>query len=335
MGGAWLTGGLAAIAQSTGWDPASADVIVGTSAGALIGALAGAGVPPWFMVAHSAGEVYDGVLDRSGQPISEADRSGGAVFRLQAPWLPLPGSPSLFLRSLRQGGGTLRSRLAGLAPAGVISTAPIRDLIRRAVPSGWADHPGLWIVACDYASGERTVFGRAGAPPAELGDAVAASCAIPGFYRPVRIGSRRYIDGGLRSLVNLDLLEDAHLDLVLCLSPMSSPRGAGSSARHLPLSWVRAAAGRELAAAADSLRATGTDVLVFEPQGADLEVMGSNFMSRARRHAVIERAQETVGGQVAVAAARLAGLPAGAPDRVRRPRAAPARARVMRETSPR
>lgn len=53
LGGAWLTGGLAALAQETEWDPSGAEYIVGTSAGSMIGALVAAGVPPWFMVAHS------------------------------------------------------------------------------------------------------------------------------------------------------------------------------------------------------------------------------------------------------------------------------------------
>ena len=66
-------------------------------------------------------------------------------------------------------------------------------------------------MACDYSTGRRVPFGRQGtrarrAPPAELADAVAASCAIPGFYRPVRIGGRDYVDGGVRSASNLDLL---------------------------------------------------------------------------------------------------------------------------------
>ncbi len=60
LGGAWLTGGLHALAEETDWDPGSADFIVGTSAGSMIGALSAAGVPPWFMVAHSAGESFDG-----------------------------------------------------------------------------------------------------------------------------------------------------------------------------------------------------------------------------------------------------------------------------------
>ena len=67
LGGAWLTGGLSALAKQTDWDPGSSEFIVGTSAGSMIGALAAAGVPPWFMVAHSRGEVFDG-LDRPGWP---------------------------------------------------------------------------------------------------------------------------------------------------------------------------------------------------------------------------------------------------------------------------
>jgi NTE family protein len=60
LGGAWLVGAPHAIASESGWDPGSADCIVGTSAGSMIGALVACGVPPWFMVAHSAGEELEG-----------------------------------------------------------------------------------------------------------------------------------------------------------------------------------------------------------------------------------------------------------------------------------
>src|SRR3954453_13544770 len=82
MGGAWLTGGLHALATETGWDPASADYVVGTSAGAMMGSLLASGVPPWFMVAHSGGESFDGLDDASGRPASRADRAAGARFTL-------------------------------------------------------------------------------------------------------------------------------------------------------------------------------------------------------------------------------------------------------------
>src|SRR5439155_12316139 len=97
-------------------------------------------------------------------------------------------------------------------------------------------------------SGERVVFGRPGAPRAELADAVAASCAIPGFYRPVRIGRRRYIDGGTRSLASLDLLEEAGLDLVIVFNPLSTraARAGGQWPHQRLLRAFRAGAAREL-----------------------------------------------------------------------------------------
>src|SRR3954449_11747265 len=101
LGGAWLTGGLEALARETGWDPASADYVVGTSAGSMIGALCASGVPPWFMVAHSAGETFHGVVDARGRPAAESDRSAGAGFRLERALPPIgPGSWRLALRTL-------------------------------------------------------------------------------------------------------------------------------------------------------------------------------------------------------------------------------------------
>src|SRR5262249_61738712 len=81
QGGAWLTGALDALATETGWDPMEADRIVGTSAGAMIGSIVSAGVPVWFMVAHSAGETIPGLTDARGRPAADADRSAGARFR--------------------------------------------------------------------------------------------------------------------------------------------------------------------------------------------------------------------------------------------------------------
>ena len=124
--------------------------------------------------------------------------------------------------------------LTGWLPTGLISTEQLEEIVRRAVPGGWVDHPSFWAVATDTTDGKRDVFGRDGAPEAELPKAVAASCAIPGFYRPVTIGRRRYVDGGVCSASNLDLLKDAELDLVICLNPTSS---LASRRRADPRRW--------------------------------------------------------------------------------------------------
>jgi NTE family protein len=329
LGGAWLTGGLAAIADETGWDPGSADYIVGTSAGSVMGSLVASGVPPWFMVAHSAGESFDGLSGADGRPASSASRSGGAVFKLHR-GLPLlgPGSWRLGLAALRNPARhTPAAAFGAWLPRGLIATDSIKDVVRRVVGEGWTDHPNTWIVACDYATGRRVPFGRAGAPEADLPDAVAASCAIPGFYRPVEISGRRYVDGGMYSASNLDLLADCGLDLVICLNPTSTLETPTS--RH-PLDRVadavRKGSGRRLGYEAKKVRAKGTEVVLIQPLAADLALMGRNLMRRKGRHAVIETARQTVAQQLrepAIAGA-LTSLPAGEPHKIARPPGDPA-----------
>src|SRR4051794_2135089 len=324
MGGAWLTGGLEAIARETGWDPAEADYIVGTSAGSMMGGLLACGVTPWFMVAHSKGDTFKGLRGADGRPAETADRSAGAVFRLHKAPPPIgPGSWRLVAKSLS---APMEHRptalLAGWLPRGFISTEPLKDTIRRVAPSGWADHPNLWIVACDYATGRRVAFGRDDAPDADLADAVAASCAIPGFYHPVTIGGRRYVDGGLWSTSNLDILRNEGLDLVVCLNPTSS--------LHPPLAWnpaervagaLRTLSGRRLGSEAKTLRGTGTGVVLVQPTTEDHAAMGPNLMATGNRNIVIETAIRTVGEQLRQPGVRelLDDLPPGEDHKLSRP----------------
>lgn len=328
MGGAWITGALQGLATATGWDPSTADNIVGTSAGSMMGALLASGVPPWFMVAHSQGESFEGLVDSEGRPAETADRSGGARYTLHRAWPRLLlGSPELARRLL----SNPRSlppigSLVALGPRGFISTEPLKDVVRRVVPSGWAPHPNFWAVAADYATLERVAFGSPGAPRADLADAVAASCAVPGFYHPVTIAGRQYLDGGVYSVSNLDLLLGEKLDLVICLNPMSSrhrPHGVKPAARVGAL--IRSGAGRRLGQEARRLRDQGTEVILIQPTARDLRIMGNNYMSGRRRNEVIGTAVETVTEQVRQADnwTLLRDLPEGQPQRLRRPEGIP------------
>jgi NTE family protein len=324
LGGAWLAGALAALTEETGWDPATADVVVGTSAGSMIGALLAGGVPPWFMVAHSAGDVFPGLLDATGRPTDEADRSAGGVLvrRRGVPDLR-PAALGAGLRALRSPRAhRLGAAAAAFAPRGVMSTRPLRETVQRVVPAGWAPHPALWVVATDCATSRRTVFGRDDAPEADLSAAVAASCAVPGLYRPVLIGGRRYVDGGAWSPSNLDCVARADLDLVVCLNPMSSrPEDLLATGRGRVRGAVRRSVGRRLGWEVRRLRERGTAVAVLQPGVEDLGVLGANLMSTARRHLVLETAVRTT--RAALADGELAELvqdqPRAPEHRVRRP----------------
>ena len=331
LGGAWLVGALHAIASESGWDPGGADYIVGTSAGSMVGALLACGVPPWFMVARTSGESIESLrrrADETAAAAADAERSAGTIYRLNLPGLALgPGSWRLAAASLaRPYRYSPAAVVSGWLPNGVVSTEPLKDTVRRACAGDWAPHPHYWAMAVDYDTGRRVAFGREGSPPATLPDAVAASCAIPGFYRNVEIGGRRYVDGGIRSTSNLDVLREESLDLVVALSPMSSlhvgePRRLGE---RLAMR-MRQAAGKRLGAEAKRLRAAGIEVMLIQPTADDLDVMGTNLMNRRRRLEVTETARRTVTEHLRETplGARLAALPAGDPWLVARPEGPP------------
>jgi NTE family protein len=162
------------------------------------------------------------------------------------------------------------------------------------VPSGWAPHAGVRAVAMDYESGRRVAFGADGAPPADLPAAVMASCAIPGWYQPVTIGGRRYVDGGACSATNVDLAAGLGLSEVFVLAPMVS------FAVDRPTHWRaraerrwRARVTRRCLREVAKVHAGGTDVTVIGPGPEDLEAIGANLMAVERRRLVLETALAT------------------------------------------
>lgn len=329
VGASWLVGALESLESETGWSPSEAELIVGTSAGSVVGAMTAQGIPPSLMAAYSSGRALDEMAETeergdalaekfSGVLESAADvaaRATGAEFRLHR------GLPSVGPGSWRMAVGTLlhptrhapTALLGGWLPRGFVSTKPISELVERFV-GRWPDHPGFRAVAADYRTGQRVVFGERGAPPATAGQAVAASCAIPAFYHPVKIGSRRYVDGGVCSPSNLDLLHDADLDLVVCLNPTSSrasvPIRTPADAMG---ALMRRESGRRLGHEARKVSEAGTKVLLLQPTKADLVAMGPNLMSRARRVAVAETAVRTT----ALELRRLRGQDVSLPGRTR------------------
>jgi len=265
-----------ALKLETGWDPRDADCFVGTSVGSLMAALLAAGVLPELDLVEAAGHHI-------------------AAF----PW-PIPGSWDLgFSGAKARGARNWIMTVAGLLPRGPISTQPIQESVKQRIPQGWPARR-LWITATDYRTGERVVFGREGAPAADLTAAVAASCAIPGVYRPVEIGGRLYADGGLYLATNLDLLIGLGVDVAICLNPMSSlsvaPRPRNLADRLQGV--AEQAAHRTLIAEAGVLRASGTPVVLIEPGPEDLAALGLNLMNRRRAHFVFDTAVQTVGRQL-------------------------------------
>ena len=275
MGHAFHAGVLTGLAEATGWDPRSAEIVVGTSAGSLVGALLRADLSPADLAARATDappEPLPGRLPRDRPP-----RMASPGTLVRAAWPPF--------RPVRPG-----ALAAAVLPAGRVPTELIAAGLRPLFTAGWPARP-LWVCAVRLDTGRRVVFGREGAPDGvDVADAVAASCAIPSFFEPVTINGARYVDGGVHSPTNADLLAASDLDLVIVSSSMSVAGNRLRPSLDLPARRVaRLYLGREAA----RVRRGGTPVLAFQPTPADLAVMGLNAMDPARRQAVTEQAHNS------------------------------------------
>ncbi len=178
-----------------------------------------------------------------------------------------------------------------MLPAGQVATADMGVPFDNLYGETWPSQP-TWLVAVQLDSGRRVAFGRPGAPAARVSDAVRASCAIPAYFEPAVIDGQRYVDGGVHSTTNADLVAGERPDLVLVSAPMSAARGA--LGRLDAMSAVRRFASLSLAREVSGLRAKGIPVVVFQPTARDLEVMAGDSLDPAKFAPVSARVRETV-----------------------------------------
>ncbi|MFL6162782.1 MAG: patatin-like phospholipase family protein [Jatrophihabitantaceae bacterium] len=298
LGFAWIVGALTALEHELGVRPEPSDLMIGTSAGAVTAGILSCGVD-----VHSIRRHQLGMPLPEDPPISwnyEQDSGGGRPPR--PGWRP--GSPRLVWGGLRNPAEVSRIvALSGLLPAGRGTLAPIQQMIGAvAAGAGWAgDWPdrSTWIVATDYASGRRVVFGSPDAPRATLADAVGASCAIPAWYAPVGISGRRYIDGGTASNASVDLIDPADHDEVYVLAPMAAlqldtPRAPVAKLERR----VRRTITRGILRDVNRLRQHGARVTMLTPGAEDLATMGANLMNPRRRLLVLHTAMRTAASEL-------------------------------------
>ena len=294
LGGAYHAGALAALDTGAGWDARTADLIVGTSAGANTAASLRGGL--------SAADHLTRALD---QPMSAEGIALTADIpdRLRLPephgadprppWRSLPQAPWLlgpaFLRSGRARWGVA---LAGMMPEGRLPTTVLGDRVRPLHPGRWPAAP-TWIVAYRTGDARRIVFGRDDVDVPDLATAVEASSAVPGRFRPVRLASGRYLDGAVYSPTNADLVAGLGFDLVIVSSPMTSAPGVldnGDAMGTRARAWFAELLQREVAA----ITGKDTPVLRLEPSQRDLALLRAEGPDDERVAAVAESAYQSV-----------------------------------------
>ncbi len=244
-GVAWETGMLAGLAEH-GVDLTDADLVVGTSAGAVVGA-----------------DI------RSGTDVAHLYQAQAAPFVRTEIYARM--KRGVMLKYVRAVAFTRKPAVAMRRVGSIALHAKVEaEAERRRVFEGRLsalDWPAgdLKITAVDAATGEFTVFDAASG--VSLIDAVGASCAVPGIWPPVTINAKRYMDGGMRSATNADLA--AGYQRVVVIAPL--PRGFGPIA--------------SAASQAQLLTAQGSQVIIIRPDAAALRAIGKNVLDPASRPA--------------------------------------------------
>lgn len=253
-GGAWMTGVLKGL-RERGADLTGADLIVGTSAGSVIGAVIANGQ-------------LDALYERQIGPVDPIVERG-AVLDL-----------SRFANALGQGGAfqissgeisqPVRARIGQLAISSQVDFSEqdrLRTIAFRLGVDTWPDRPLMvTAVACD--DGALMVWTKDSG--VSLVTAVTSSCAVPFVYPPITIAGRRYMDGGMRSGTNADLAQG--LDRLVVIAPLGTTSIFGAA----------------LIAEVAAVRAHGGRVAIIEPDAEALEAIGPNVLDPARRNGAAE-----------------------------------------------
>jgi len=260
---AWETGILAGLAEH-GVDLTDADLVVGTSAGSVVGVDVRAGKPlAELFEAQSAPMAATEIYAKMGRSVML--RYAMAVTFTRKPLVAGRRIGKLALRSKTETEAERRrifeTRMSALE-------WPVGD---------------LKITAVETLSGEFIVFDANSG--VSLIDAVGASCAVPGIWPPVTIMGKRYMDGGMRSATNADLA--AGYERVVIIAPLHQGFG--------PIASVASQVGQ--------LERQGSQVLVIKPDDAALEAIGKNVLDPGHRPAAAAAGYAQAAAEVAAVAA--------------------------------
>jgi len=114
-------------------------------------------------------------------------------------------------------------------PSGIFDNRPLERYIRENLDANnrkndfaelyFRRRKELYISALNLDTAERVVFGHDEDASLTISEAVQASTALPGFFKPARIRGTEYLDGGVTTTANVDVAIEHGADLVIVYNP--------------------------------------------------------------------------------------------------------------------
>lgn len=279
------------------------DVYVGVSGGAFVASLLASGVPPR--------ELYDAATSpgRFGPAHAPLFRLRPMEFLRRTARAPRVLADAVLTALTGEGrsAADLVLALFELLPAGLLDNSGLQEFLAQALRSrGCSDRfedlrRRLYIVAVDLDNGDAVAFGEPGRRRVPISRAVQASAALPGLYRPVRIGGRDYVDGGVKKTAHINLAIQHGAQLVICINPivpLLNDGRRGPLHGHLSdmgLAYVldqvlRIMLHGRMQYGLERYRAEHpeVDILLVEPTRQDLRMFSYNIMRLSARQVVAE-----------------------------------------------
>jgi NTE family protein len=269
LGVGWELGVLRGL-QDAGVDIGHFQRVVGTSAGAISGAIVASGAP---LEAVS--------------PDPERDHRLAAIVQQMHP--EALGPVFAVLEAGGEADQAGRARIGVIARGSQVPEALFIEVARLFVSDGpWPRC--LVITAVDVDDGAFVAWGPEADVP--LTHAVAASSSLPGIFPPITIAGRRYMDGAVRSPTSADLAAESDAVLIVAV-PSRSERSD-----------------RQIAAETAAIRAGGGEIIEIRPDVESGQAFGPDPMDRSRNSLVFEaglRQGLAAAGDVAVLMERSVG----------------------------
>ena len=294
------------------------DMVMGLSAGSLVGSLLVNGITPAEMMG-AMGEHPSTTLSKFSK--WDVFRPNFSEFFERAMGLPFTLTQNLWrnISNYTLGKNPYAELLDEILPSAIFTNSKVADFVRNNLQNLGRTNDfrelvkKFYVIATELDTGDRVIFGDEGYDHIPISKAVQASTAIPLFYRPVRIGRRDYVDGAMRKTLHIDIAIEKGAELIICINPVVPLRNdtdkksipmfghkgryiSDKGFQHVWRQMLRLMLHSRIPAGLERYRRfyPNVDIILIEPREDDYKMFFHNIMDYDARVSVAEHGYKTM-----------------------------------------